>query len=117
MSVIQPVSMKSAVIRPQAMKAPMLGSTMFDRKVPNRWTCSRIPPLRAAGCVVVAMTDPPELGSATAIDMGSLGPGTGDHARVIGVTMICVCLYIDGQEPGQDLETNMFTERSTYPGV
>ena len=42
--VIQPVSMKRAVIRPQAMNAPMLGRTMFDRNVPKRWTWTRIPP-------------------------------------------------------------------------
>ena len=44
MRVIHPVSMNSAVIRPQAMKAPMLGSTMFDRNVPKRWTCEPRPP-------------------------------------------------------------------------
>src|SRR4051812_24072529 len=102
MRVIQPVSMKSAVIRPQAMKAPMLGSTMFDRKVPNRWTCSRIPPLRATGGVVVAMTDLPELGSGTR-STGSFGPGGDGRTGVIPVTRICVCLYIGVRGAGQGL--------------
>jgi L-iditol 2-dehydrogenase len=33
--------MKNAVIRPQAMIAPMFGMTMLDRNVPNRWACTR----------------------------------------------------------------------------
>ncbi len=32
---IQPALMKMAVMKPQAMKAPMLGITMLDRNVPN----------------------------------------------------------------------------------
>src|SRR5689334_18114641 len=54
--VIQPFSMNRAVIRPQAMKAPMFGITMFDRKVPNRWTCTRMP-LPAAVCDVIVVID------------------------------------------------------------
>ena len=42
------VSMNRAVIRPQAMNAPMLGITMLDRKVPNFWTWTRTP--RAGRC-------------------------------------------------------------------
>ena len=45
--VIQPISMKRAVIRPQAMNAPMFGITMFDKKVPNRWIWTRTPPAGA----------------------------------------------------------------------
>jgi hypothetical protein len=37
------------------MNAPMLGRTMFDRNVPNRWTWSRIPPLLGAVSVVLAI--------------------------------------------------------------
>jgi hypothetical protein len=37
----QPDLMNRAVMRPQAMNAPMLGMTMLDRKVPNFWTCTR----------------------------------------------------------------------------
>ena len=48
MRVIQPVWMNSAVIRPQAMNAPMLGRTMLDKKVPNRWTWTRAPVRGAA---------------------------------------------------------------------
>jgi hypothetical protein len=36
---------------------------MFDKKVPNRWTWSRMPPLLEAVWVVVAMKDLPETGS------------------------------------------------------
>jgi len=38
MSGSQPTLMNREVMKPQAMKAPMLGMTMFDRKVPNFWT-------------------------------------------------------------------------------
>src|SRR6476620_4622683 len=40
---VQPTGMKNAVIRPQAMIAPMFGMTMLDRNVPNRWACTRTP--------------------------------------------------------------------------
>jgi hypothetical protein len=39
--VSQPASMNRAVMSPQAMNAPMLGITMFDRKVPNFCTWTR----------------------------------------------------------------------------
>src|SRR5437762_11196714 len=38
-----PVGMNSAVMRPQAMNAPMLGMTMPARNPPMRWTCTRAP--------------------------------------------------------------------------
>jgi len=34
----QPVGINSAVIKPQAMNAPILGITIFERKRPNRCT-------------------------------------------------------------------------------
>ena len=52
---VQPTSMKKAVMIPQAMIAPMLGMIMFDKKVPNRWTWTRVPPRARASCVVVAI--------------------------------------------------------------
>ena len=42
---VQPVSMKNAVMNPQAMKAAMLGMIMPDRKVPNFCTATRAPPV------------------------------------------------------------------------
>ena len=42
---IQPVSMKNAVMKPQAMKAAMFGMIMPDRKVPNFCTATRAPPV------------------------------------------------------------------------
>ena len=53
--VIQPTWMKSAVIRPQAMKAPMFGMTMLDRNVPNFWTWTRAPLGAAVSAEVVAI--------------------------------------------------------------
>src|SRR5689334_1847868 len=44
--------MKSAVIRPHAMNAPMLGRTMLDRNVPNLCTWTRAP-VRGAALVAV----------------------------------------------------------------
>ena len=49
---IQPSGMKKAVIRPQAMIAPMFGMIMLDRKVPNFCTWTRAP-LRGAAVVAV----------------------------------------------------------------
>ena len=40
----QPVLMNNAVIRPQAMKAPILGMTMLDSDVPSFCTWTRAPP-------------------------------------------------------------------------
>ena len=40
---IQPVGMNRAVIRPQAMKAPMLGMTMPARYPPSRWMLALTP--------------------------------------------------------------------------
>jgi hypothetical protein len=34
--------MKSAVMRPQAMKAPMFGMIIPERNVPNFWTPTRM---------------------------------------------------------------------------
>src|SRR5690349_17461409 len=52
----QPTSMNIAVIRPQAMKAPMLGMTMLDRNVPNCCTRTRaLVPDPAGPDVVVAV--------------------------------------------------------------
>jgi hypothetical protein len=45
-------------MRPQAMKAPMFGITMFDKKVPNLWTCTRIDVRDAGASVTVAMLPP-----------------------------------------------------------
>src|SRR5919107_79322 len=42
---VQPVSMKNAVMKPQAMKAAMFGMIMPDRKVPNFWTATRVVPV------------------------------------------------------------------------
>src|SRR5215213_4228127 len=42
---VQPVSMKNAVMKPQAMKAAMFGMIMPDRKVPNFCTATRAPPV------------------------------------------------------------------------
>ena len=44
---VQPVSMKNAVMKPQAMKAAMFGMIMPDRKVPNFCTATRAPPVLA----------------------------------------------------------------------
>ena len=49
--------MNNAVIRPQAMKAPMFGMTMLDRNVPNFCTLTRAP-LRGAVAVVEAIWFP-----------------------------------------------------------
>ena len=38
---VHPTWMKNAVIRPQAMIAPMFGMIMLDRNVPNFWTWTR----------------------------------------------------------------------------
>ena len=38
---VHPSGMKNAVIRPQAMIAPMFGMIMLDRNVPNFWTWTR----------------------------------------------------------------------------
>src|SRR5215213_11172822 len=45
---VQPVSMKNAVMKPQAMKAAMFGMIMPDRKVPNFCTATRAPPIPLA---------------------------------------------------------------------
>jgi hypothetical protein len=50
---IQPTLMKIAVIRPHAMNAPILGITMFDKKVPNRWTATLAEPVCAVTSVVM----------------------------------------------------------------
>src|SRR5215217_6328116 len=42
---VQPVSMKNAVMKPQAMKAAMFGMIMPDRKVPNFCTATRALPV------------------------------------------------------------------------
>src|SRR3954453_23362100 len=49
---IHPSGMKNAVLRPQAMIAPMFGMIMLDRKVPNFCTCTRAP-ARGAGLVAI----------------------------------------------------------------
>jgi hypothetical protein len=46
--------MNSAVIKPQAMKAPMFGITMFDSAVPS--CCTRTRRLTRWGVSVVAVT-------------------------------------------------------------
>ncbi len=53
----QPFSMNSAVIRPHAMNAAMLGRTMLERNVPNFCTRTRAPEPAAGVEVVVAMLD------------------------------------------------------------
>ncbi|CAH0213639.1 hypothetical protein SRABI128_02033 [Microbacterium sp. Bi128] len=50
----KPAGMKSAVMKPQAMKAPMLGMIIPDRNVPNFWTCTRML-VRGFATVSVAM--------------------------------------------------------------
>ena len=50
MACSQPCSMNSAVIRPQAMNAPILGMTMFDSAVPNFCTRTRTPVRGDASC-------------------------------------------------------------------
>jgi hypothetical protein len=50
----QPTLMKREVMKPQAMKAPMLGMTMFDKKVPNLWTWTRVD---ARSALVSAVVD------------------------------------------------------------
>src|SRR3954452_8386573 len=52
---IQPDSMKSAVMKPQAMNAAMFGMIIPDRKVPNFWTATLAPDCRA-GAAVDALT-------------------------------------------------------------
>src|SRR5690606_34976286 len=52
----QPLSMKRAVMMPQAMKAAMFGMIMPDRNVPNLCTRTRAPPCVVAGDVVVMMS-------------------------------------------------------------
>src|SRR6476660_983306 len=55
---IHPSGMKKAVIRPQAMIAPMFGMIMLDRNVPNCWTRMRVLVRGAAAVVAVAMFVP-----------------------------------------------------------
>ena len=43
MRLTQPLGMKSAVTRPQAMKAPRFGMIMPARKAPKRWMAARGP--------------------------------------------------------------------------
>ena len=45
---VQPVSMKNAVMKPQAMNAAMFGMIMPERKVPNFCTATRAPPVLPA---------------------------------------------------------------------
>ena len=49
---VHPTGMKNAVIRPQAMIAPMFGMIMLDRNVPNFCTWTRAP-TRGAGVVAI----------------------------------------------------------------
>src|SRR5687768_14274482 len=83
--------MKRAVMKPQAMNAPMLGSTMLDRKVPKRWTWTRSP-LRGVTCVDIAANL------------------RGDRT-VTGVTVICECLCIAPESTRQGEETNRFKDK------
>src|SRR5688500_14811516 len=53
-----PFSMKSAVMKPQAMKAAMFGMIIPERNVPNFWTATLAPDPRA-GAVVDALTGVP----------------------------------------------------------
>src|SRR5918998_1398138 len=52
---VHPVSMKNAVMKPQAMKAAMFGMIMPDRKVPNFCTAMRAPELLVAVSAVVTV--------------------------------------------------------------
>ncbi|GAA4689862.1 hypothetical protein GCM10023349_00120 [Nocardioides conyzicola] len=61
---VHPTGMKNAVIRPHAMMAPMFGITMFDKKVPNRWTWTRVLTRSGAAADVVVVIEP-SLASAT----------------------------------------------------
>src|SRR3954447_1172269 len=68
---IQPDSMKSAVMKPQAMNAAMFGMIIPDRKVPNFCTAT-LAPDRLAGAAVDALTGFPPDGT----DGPSTRPGT-----------------------------------------
>ena len=41
---VHPLGMKNAVIMPQAINAPIFGMIIDDKKVPNFWTATRMPP-------------------------------------------------------------------------
>src|SRR3954449_2231666 len=58
---IQPDSMKSAVMKPQAMNAAMFGMIIPDRKVPNFCTATLAPDC-LAGAAVDALTGFPLTG-------------------------------------------------------
>ncbi len=51
----QPVGMNRAVIRPQAMNAPMFGMTIEARNPPKRCTDARTPVPVTAGVYAMAM--------------------------------------------------------------
>ena len=55
---VHPSGMKNAVIRPQAMIAPMFGMIMLDRNVPNFCTWTRNDVRDAVASVTVAMLTP-----------------------------------------------------------
>ena len=57
---VKPAGMNRAVMMPQAMKAPMFGMIMEERKVPNFCTRTRAPPFFfsvCAGADAVAVVD------------------------------------------------------------
>src|SRR6476659_2199056 len=89
---VHPTGMKKAVMRPQAMIAPMLGITMFDKKVPNFWTCTRAEVRGAGVCVAVAMPVPFSDVSPGARPVAGLH--VPDVAAVMHVMFICERLYI-----------------------
>ena len=77
---VQPVSMKNAVMRPQAMNAAMLGMIIPDRNVPNFCTPTRVrdvpPDAVVAGAVTAAGLSGDVRGSVGGARAG-LGPAGG----------------------------------------
>jgi hypothetical protein len=105
--------MKNAVIRPQAMIAPMFGMIMLDKKVPNLWTCTRRDAFGASDCVTVAMLHPLP---------GQPAGRLADRAArrlpdVMHVMRICDYLYIGPETPSSRPQSNMFTDKTRQPVI
>src|SRR3954466_13680253 len=95
MRVIQPDWMNSAVIRPHAMKAPMFGRTMLDKKVPN--CCTRtLAPVRGSAVVAVEAIPVPHFRQARDARHGSMHrtlPQNGHVAKHSG-TDLCPFVWL-----------------------
>src|SRR6476646_4386133 len=83
---VHPTGMKKAVIRPQAMIAPMFGMTMLDRNVPN--CCTRTRALvpdpdgpEVVVAVVAIVSFPFDRSAATWMEVGA---GTSDVSHALG---------------------------------